>query len=143
MLNVEDALRAVRERSAPLPACRRPLADALGRPLAEDVAADLDVPPLDTALVDGYGARAAALRGSAQIRNSNAVMLGALAASSAAEAEVFPIVPDEAPALDRALRRGLDFDVLTITGGVSAGNRDLVPDALERLGVVRVFHKVR
>ena len=41
------------------------------------------------------------------------------------------------------LGRGLDADVLLITGGVSAGKRDLVPETLERLGVARVFHKVR
>ena len=33
--------------------------------------------------------------------------------------------------------------MLLITGGVSAGQRDLVPEALEALGVRRVFHKVR
>ena len=33
--------------------------------------------------------------------------------------------------------------MLLITGGVSAGNRDLVPEALASLGVDRVFHKVR
>src|SRR3954468_15394722 len=63
MLNVEDALRAVRERAAPLPASRCPLAEALGRTLAEDVAADLDLPPFDKALVDGYAVRAADLQG--------------------------------------------------------------------------------
>src|SRR5206468_1493909 len=41
------------------------------------------------------------------------------------------------------LLRGLAADVLLITGGVSAGNKDLVPDALESLGVRPVFHKVR
>ncbi len=34
-------------------------------------------------------------------------------------------------------------DLMLVTGGVSAGQRDLVPDALAKLGVRRVFHKVR
>ena len=38
---------------------------------------------------------------------------------------------------------GLAFDVLLLTGGVSAGQRDLVPAALEQCGVRSVFHKVR
>ena len=33
--------------------------------------------------------------------------------------------------------------MLIVTGGVSAGQRDLVPAALAELGVRRVFHKVR
>ena len=58
MLTVNEALQAVLQHAAPLPprACR--LADALGCMLAEDVAADLDLPPFVKALVDGYAVRA-------------------------------------------------------------------------------------
>ncbi len=41
------------------------------------------------------------------------------------------------------MQLGLSFDVLLLTGGVSAGQRDLVPAALEQCGVRSVFHKVR
>ncbi len=81
--------------------------------------------------------------GPGQIRNSNAAMLKALAVSCGADAEALPIVPDEPGPLREAFWRGLQADVLLITGGVSAGNRDLVPEALDHLGVTRVFHKVR
>jgi molybdopterin molybdotransferase len=81
--------------------------------------------------------------GPGQIRNSNAIMLHALAALAGAFAQVFPITPDEPAALERSLLAGLEFDVLLINGGVSAGQRDLVPAALEHLGVRPVFHKVR
>jgi molybdopterin molybdotransferase len=81
--------------------------------------------------------------GPGQIRNSNAAMLQALAIHAGAGAEVRAIAPDDPTRLRSALHRGLDFDVLLITGGVSAGNRDLVPETLEGLGVERVFHKVR
>jgi molybdopterin molybdotransferase len=81
--------------------------------------------------------------GPGQIRNSNASMLRALAASAGSEAEVLPTAPDEPGPLLATLERGLSADVLLITGGVSAGHRDLVPGALEQLGVARVFHKVR
>jgi molybdopterin molybdotransferase len=81
--------------------------------------------------------------GPGQIRNSNAIMLRALALEEGAAAESLPTAPDEPVELRRILERGLDFDVLIVTGGVSAGQRDLVPAALAELGVRRVFHKVR
>lgn len=275
MLTVEEALRAIMERCAPLPARVRPLATALGCVLAEDVTADLDLPPFDKALVDGYALRSGDLLGAVgderrltiveeiaagqtpsrplapgeaasimtgaplprgadavvmveqarrfgdvvivddprvtpgksrlargremragevvlrlgarinapmsgvlasvgrtevrvvppprvavvptgdelvepdqvpgpgQIRNSNASMLRALVVASGAEVEVHAIAPDDPSRLRRAIERGLAADVLLITGGVSAGNRDLVPETLGRLGVERVFHKIR
>jgi molybdopterin molybdotransferase len=80
--------------------------------------------------------------GPGQIRNSNAIMLQAMALEEAAAVETLPIAPDEPAGLRRTLERGLESDVLVITGGVSAGQRDLVPAALEELSVRRVFHKV-
>jgi molybdopterin molybdotransferase len=81
--------------------------------------------------------------GPGQIRNSNAIMLRALATEAFAVAESLPTAPDEPDELRRILQKGLEFDVLIVTGGVSAGQRDLVPAALAGLGVRRVFHKVR
>jgi molybdopterin molybdotransferase len=272
MLTVSEALEAVLKRSACLPPVSRALAESLGSMLAQDVAADLDSPPFDKALVDGYAVRAADLApadrrltlgeeipagrtpsrplrpreaalimtgaplpadadavimiertrregesvvvddeavtpdrnllprgremragdvvlrageeltpvrlgllaavgrasvtviprprvavlstgdelvepdqvpGPGQIRNSNATILRGLATLAGAEAEVLPTAPDEAELLRGALRRGLNADVLLITGGVSAGNRDLVPETLDSLGVERVFHKIK
>ena len=62
MLTVDEALRAVLERCSPLPPRPLPLADALGCVVAEDVRADLDSPPFDKALVDGYAVRSADLQ---------------------------------------------------------------------------------
>ncbi len=81
--------------------------------------------------------------GPGQIRNSNATLLRALATNECAVVEVYPNAPDEIEALKETLTAGLASDVLVITGGVSAGNRDLVPEALQSLGVKRVFHKIR
>ena len=61
MLTVEQALALVLERANPLAPESRGLIDALGCPLAEDVAADADQPPFDKALVDGYAVRASDL----------------------------------------------------------------------------------
>jgi molybdopterin molybdotransferase len=81
--------------------------------------------------------------GLGQIRNSNAVMLEALVADAGAIPLLSPIAPDEPQTLSALLEEGLESDVLLVTGGVSAGFRDLVPECLTRLGVERVFHKVR
>ncbi len=81
--------------------------------------------------------------GPGQIRNSNAVMLRAYSIEAHALAEALPIAPDEPARLSEILARGLMADVMIVTGGVSAGQRDLVPEALASLGVRRVFHKVR
>ena len=42
----------------------------------------------------------------------------------------------------RILEQALEADLVLVTGGVSAGQRDLVPDALASLGVRKVFHKI-
>jgi molybdopterin molybdotransferase len=53
---------------APLPAERVPLAEALGRALAEDLVAGGDLPAFDAATMDGYALRAAdALRAGARL----------------------------------------------------------------------------
>jgi molybdopterin molybdotransferase len=61
MLSVVDARRLILAHCRSLPACEVPLSAALGRVLAEDVAADLDMPPFDKALMDGYAVRSADL----------------------------------------------------------------------------------
>ncbi len=81
--------------------------------------------------------------GPGQIRNSNAVMLRALANESGALAATLPIARDEPGELARILGQALESDLMLVTGGVSAGQRDLVPDALASLGVRQVFHKIK
>lgn len=51
---------------------------------------------------------------------------------------------DDAGEIERVLADVLTVnDVLLISAGVSMGRKDLVPEVLEKLGVRRVFHRVR
>lgn len=78
-----------------------------------------------------------------QIRNTNEEVVSAVAASAGAQSVArLGIVEDELTALRRALRRGLESNVLVVTGGVSAGRLDLVPSVLEQIGVRILVHKV-
>ncbi len=81
--------------------------------------------------------------GPGQIRNSNAAMLEALAVNHGAVPQVLPIAADERGLLHHRVQECLNYDLLLLTGGVSAGQLDLVPAVLEQCGVRRVFHKVR
>jgi len=69
-------------------------------------------------------------------------MLAALVRQAGGEPAGQPIVRDELPALKAAVARGLEADVLVLSGGVSAGVADLVPGVLAVAGVRQLFHKV-
>lgn len=63
MLSVSEAQALVLHHAAPLPPATTPLsAAALGLVLAEDIASDLDMPPYDKAMMDGYALRCDDLR---------------------------------------------------------------------------------
>lgn len=61
MLSVAEALSQVLSVARLLPAATFPVADARGLVLAEEIASDIDSPPYDKALMDGYAVIAADL----------------------------------------------------------------------------------
>src|SRR5207237_10150310 len=63
MFSVQQASEIVFQNAQPLPARTCQLVDALGLVLAEDVASDLDMPPYDKSLMDGFAVRAADVAG--------------------------------------------------------------------------------
>ena len=77
-----------------------------------------------------------------QIRNSNETMLIGQIRRAGAIPVPLGIARDNRRDLDEKIRRGLDADVLLLSGGVSAGTMDLVPAALADAGVQQVFHQV-
>ena len=81
--------------------------------------------------------------GPGQIRNSNETMLAAQIEQAGGQARPLGIARDNRPHLRKRISAGLQYDVLLLSGGVSAGKLDLVPSELTRAGVEQVFHKVR
>lgn len=79
-----------------------------------------------------------------KVYESNSVALkAALAACGVTEVSVEQ-VPDDAILLRSALENALDkSDLVLLTGGVSVGDYDLVPEAAVACGVQTIFHKVR
>ncbi len=77
------------------------------------------------------------------IRNSNGPMLSALATRAGGGAADLGVARDNLADLQRLVRQGLQYDILLLSGGVSAGVLDLVPQVLQDLGVEQVFHKVQ
>jgi len=80
--------------------------------------------------------------GPGQIRNTNGPLLRALAESAGARAREFPIAGDNPEALRTLILMGFGSRIIVLSGGVSAGVLDLVPQVLRELGVEEVFHKV-
>lgn len=78
-----------------------------------------------------------------QIRNSNSYMLAALIRSSGGVPTILPVARDTREALLPLLARGLEQDLLIVSGGVSAGKYDLVKPSLRELGVEFHFERVR
>lgn len=69
-----------------------------------------------------------------QIRNSNAWSLAAQIRRAGGKPELLPVAPDELEATRDLIARGLEADLLVISGGVSAGKYDLVEPAARALG---------
>ena len=78
-----------------------------------------------------------------QIRNSNGWQLYAQTLSAGADAEYLGIARDDREDVKTMITEGFrNNDVLIITGGVSMGDFDYVPDTLESLGFTILFDKV-
>ncbi len=77
-----------------------------------------------------------------QIRNSNEMMLCAQIRRAGGEPVPLGIARDERAHLRERIEVGLHTDVLVLSGGVSMGEKDLVPSELASAGVRQIFHKV-
>ena len=90
MLSVEEALERVLGEFHPLEPERVPILDALGRVLAEDVHAGVDVPPYANSSMDGYAVQAADTAGASRQAPCRLRVIADLAAGYVSEMEVTP-----------------------------------------------------
>src|SRR3974390_3005 len=74
-----------------------------------------------------------------EIRNSNSYSLAAQVYEAGGEATILPVARDEAAALALLLHKGLEADLLLLTGGVSMGKYDIVEEVLASLGAKFLF----
>jgi molybdenum cofactor synthesis domain-containing protein len=82
--------------------------------------------------------------GPGQIRDSNSSMLAAAIMALGLNPPIMLTAPDSIEALTQTITQQLNAaDILILTGGVSAGKYDLVPQVLQNLGAQIIFHKVK
>jgi molybdopterin molybdotransferase len=72
--------------------------------------------------------------GAGQVYESNGILIQALCEKYGISSAAVEHCADDAPSIEAALRKGLEYDVLVIVGGVSVGARDLVKPALASVG---------
>lgn len=78
-----------------------------------------------------------------QIFDSNGIVMRAYMRRAGCEVTDLGIARDEPDDIEQRVRKGLDCDVLLISGGVSVGKYDHVKDVLKNLGMERIFWRVR
>jgi molybdopterin molybdotransferase len=77
-----------------------------------------------------------------QIRNSNVYSLAAQVTRAGGEPEILPVARDEHAHTRELIERGLQADLLLLSGGVSAGKYDIVESVLAELDAEFFFDRV-
>jgi molybdopterin molybdotransferase len=77
-----------------------------------------------------------------QIRNSNAWSLAAQVARAGGTPDVLPVARDTVEHTRAMIARGLEADLLLLSGGVSAGKYDVVEEVLAEFGAEFYFDRV-
>ena len=136
---------AFRQGDVVLPAGTRLTPAAVGLAVEAGATHVLAVPPPRVAILSTGSELVApeAEPAHGQTRNSNGPMIRAAVLAAGGEPVPLGSVADRAEALRAAVAQGLAADVLVLSGGVSAGDLDLVPQVCTACGVDEVFHKVR
>lgn len=88
MISVDEARDRILAFFGRLPAERRPVLDALGQVLAEDIVAPFDIPPLNNTAMDGYAVRAADTAGASAASPVELTVVADLAAGYVLETAV-------------------------------------------------------
>jgi molybdopterin molybdotransferase len=125
MLSVSEAQQLVLQQAQPLAPQSIPLtADVLGLILAEDIVSDLDMPPFDKAMMDGYAVRSADLvQGRALLQVVDEVTAGQVPRRAVGKGEATRIMTG-AP-----LPQGADAVVMVERTRLGEGGRVTIEDA--------------
>ena len=90
MLSVEEALERILGFFDVLEAEDKPILEAQGQVLAEDVVGGFDIPPMDNSAMDGYAIRAGNVRGASRTSPVVLQVVGAVAAGQPPQHDVKP-----------------------------------------------------
>ena len=88
MISVEEALERILSYFQRLEPEARPVPAALGQVMAEDAAAEFNIPPLDNTAMDGYAVRSADTEGASEANPVRLRVMGELAAGYVFDGEV-------------------------------------------------------
>ena len=99
-------------------------------------------PRLGIITTGGELAGEAAVLQAGQIRDANGPMLSAMAQESGIDPPRCLHARDDLHDLRKSLQQLAHAEIVVLTGGVSVGSYDLVPQALAELGAEKVFHGV-
>jgi len=77
-----------------------------------------------------------------QVRNSNAYSLAAQVRRAGGRPAILPVATDDLESTRAVIRRGLQSQLLLLSGGVSAGKYDIVETVLSELGAEFYFDRV-
>jgi len=77
-----------------------------------------------------------------QVRNTNVYSLAAQVARAGGVPHILPVARDEIAPTRELIERGLEADLLLLSGGVSAGKYDIVEQVLADLGAQFFFDRV-
>lgn len=147
MLTVDEALEMVLARAAARPARRVPLAASLGLVLGEDIATDLDSPPWDKSIVDGYAVRVADVGTTpARLRIVDEVLAGGVPRRSLGSGETTRIMTgapiptgcDAVVMVEYTRPVAADSDVRATIGGAWGDRQTVDSDELGEVWIDRV-----
>jgi molybdopterin molybdotransferase len=77
-----------------------------------------------------------------EIRNSNSYLLKSLLKQWGIIPATYKHLQDDKTELKNNISKALKSDIILMSGGVSAGDADYIPEVLESLGIKKLFHKV-
>lgn len=142
MISVREALELCLERAVPFPVMEVSLDETLGLVLAEDVHSDIDSPPFDKALMDGFAVRSAAVNAGAELTILETITAGQVPTKTVEIGTAIRImtgapIPSGADAIVRIEEARINADGSKVRFGISSvspGERILKRGAAMRRG---------